>query len=80
MQKKNEHLNSIKCKAVVDVMDQLLDRGGDGSGGTLKLVLQQTKSFKGLNALASEAQKRFIGSIPKTPPKGENKTYIVAAV
>ena len=66
---KKERRTFDKCKSVVSVMDALLDRGQDGKGKALKGIFHENKSYASLNALAMEAQRRFIAHLPETEKK-----------
>ena len=56
-----------EIKAVVGVMDRLLDQGADGNGRALKIAFRSLQTRSSLNALADEGQKRFIAVLPSLP-------------
>jgi hypothetical protein len=62
-----------KGKAVVEIMDKLLNKGTDGVGKALLLNFKDTMTFISLNRLASEAQKLFLDHMEK-PKKREKRT------
>ena len=50
-----------------------MDCGEDGSGKALKRVFHENKLYASLNALAMEAQRRFIASLPETAKKRKRR-------